>query len=106
MVPLHEPPAGGPNTLRDPTGSWRGQEPGFAADKAAQHGAEPATTLGLRPDEASVRSQGAYIQCFPTKLTLAPDLGDKVLAVLPAPSGSTQPTFDAAQPVPLGAMPW
>ncbi len=68
--------------------------------------AEPATTFGLRPDEASVRSQGNYIQCFPTKLTLAPDLGDKVLNVLPAPSGSAQPTFATAHPVPVGTTRW
>lgn len=67
--------------------------------------AEPRHLGGLKPDEASVRRQGRFIQCFPTKLTLAPDLGDKVLAELDAPAGYTQPEL-ATPGVPLGTPPW
>ena len=47
--------------------------------------AEPAQPTGRRPDTAYLGIAGRFLQCFPTKLTLAPDLGDQVLAALPAP---------------------
>ena len=47
--------------------------------------AEPKQRSGLKPDEAFVARVGDFIQCFPTKLTLAPDLGDKLLALLDPP---------------------
>lgn len=44
--------------------------------------AEPATTDGRRPDSAYVHDQGPLITCWPTKLTLCPDLGDQVIDCL------------------------
>jgi glycerol-3-phosphate dehydrogenase len=44
--------------------------------------AEPQQHGGRRPDAAFVAATGNVLACWPTKLTLAPDLGDKVLAAL------------------------
>jgi glycine/D-amino acid oxidase-like deaminating enzyme len=49
--------------------------------------AEPYQATGARPDCAYAERVGQFIQCFPTKLTLAPDLGDRVIALLDPPSG-------------------
>ena len=69
--------------------------------------AEPKQTSGTRPDEAYAARSGQFIQCFPTKLTLAPDLGDRVLELLDAPQPSHNTTFQTnhhrAQ---LGTPPW
>ena len=48
--------------------------------------AEPAAGGGQRPDEAYAVNYNNIIQCFPTKLTLAPDLGDKVLDIIDVPN--------------------
>jgi len=72
--------------------------------------AEPAQGAGLRPDEAYVVQRGDFIQCFPTKLTLAPDLGDKLLALLPAPKYNealVNETLVTQHPLAtIGASPW
>ncbi|MDE0364554.1 MAG: FAD-dependent oxidoreductase [Gammaproteobacteria bacterium] len=47
--------------------------------------AEPHQRTGLRPDHAFAEASGPCIVCWPTKLTLAPDLGDRVLSLLPPP---------------------
>ena len=47
--------------------------------------AEPLTVNRLKPDEAFAKRSENFIQCFPTKLTLAPDLGDKVLRLMDPP---------------------
>jgi glycine/D-amino acid oxidase-like deaminating enzyme len=44
--------------------------------------AEPARHGGRRPDEAYVATSANVMICWPTKLALAPDLGDKVIAAL------------------------
>ena len=67
--------------------------------------AEPKQTSGIKPDEAFVARQGDFIQCFPTKLTLTPDLGDKLLYVLDKPCfaeplQTQQPLAD------IGTSPW
>lgn len=41
-----------------------------------------------RPDAAFASRCGDSIVCWPTKLSLAPDLGDRVLALMPEPSSS------------------
>ena len=46
--------------------------------------AEPAGHGGLRPSSAIARRKGAVIVGWPTKLALAPVLGDKILAMLRA----------------------
>ena len=68
--------------------------------------AEPYQVGGLKPDEAYVAKQGNFIQCFPTKLTLAPDLGDKLLAQL-APPAITRTDIDPSTcPASIGSLPW
>lgn len=67
--------------------------------------AEPKQRSGVKPDNAFVAESGDFIQCFPTKLTLAPDLGDRLLALLPAPQGGDLPR--TSQPrAELGSLPW
>jgi glycerol-3-phosphate dehydrogenase len=44
--------------------------------------AEPLQALGQRPDHAFVRASGPALVCWPTKLSLVPDLADQVLAAL------------------------
>ena len=46
--------------------------------------AEPRTQRGARPDHAFVHPHAGIVTCWPTKLTLAPDLGDRVLAAFAA----------------------
>jgi len=48
--------------------------------------AEPATSAGARPDTGFAEERGPFIVAWPTKMTLSPDLVDRVLAMLPAPS--------------------
>ena len=68
--------------------------------------AEPLQTGGRRPDEAFVASVANVLVCWPTKLALVPDLGDKVLTQLPAPSGSrSDGVGDNAAPS-VAAAPW
>jgi glycine/D-amino acid oxidase-like deaminating enzyme len=67
--------------------------------------AEPYQTSGLRPDEAYVRREGSFIQCFPTKLTLAPDMGDKLLNVIEQPR-HTDPVESSHLRAPIGQSPW
>ncbi len=67
--------------------------------------AEPRQYGGRRPDEAYVATAANALICWPTKLALAPDLGDKVLALLPAPSNSPSPATDFAAP-PVAAPAW
>ncbi len=67
--------------------------------------AEPRQPWGRRPDAAFAKAQGRCIVCWPTKLTLAPDLGDKVGALLPAPAHPAPPPLDLP-PAQVGAPPW
>jgi len=60
--------------------------------------AEPRTDGGRRPDEAYVAEVDGFIQCFPTKLSLAPDLADRVLAHLPLATSRDATDIDAASP--------
>jgi glycine/D-amino acid oxidase-like deaminating enzyme len=71
--------------------------------------AEPLDPRGQRPDRAFAAAHGPVVVCWPTKLSLMPDLGDRVQALVgPALSDdakTTRPTLDlpAAQ---LGQSPW
>lgn len=68
--------------------------------------AEPEQPGLLRPDEAFVEERDDCLVCWPTKLSLTPDLGDKVLARLPPPGGSGAGEglmLPRAQP---GSPPW
>jgi glycine/D-amino acid oxidase-like deaminating enzyme len=80
---------------------WQGAE----YDILTVDRAEPKQNSGRKPDEAYVERAGDFIQCFPTKLTLAPDMGDRLLQLLdppgaPAAFASTHP------PARLGVAPW
>ncbi len=67
--------------------------------------AEPKQSGGRRPDEAYVAREGSFIQCFPTKLTLTPDLGDQLLSLIEPPLGGELPA--TAHPrATIGAAPW
>ena len=67
--------------------------------------AEPAQASGLRPDNAYVGRDGHFLLCFPTKLTLTPDLADQVLAQLPPPKHPTLEALDLPS-VRIGDSPW
>jgi glycine/D-amino acid oxidase-like deaminating enzyme len=67
--------------------------------------AEPAQHGGRRPDQAFVEARGACLVCWPTKLSLAPDLGDRVLALLPPPASAEVPPLDLPR-ADVGPLPW
>lgn len=67
--------------------------------------AEPAQSGGRRPDEAYAAARGSCIVAWPTKLSLAPDLGDKVLAMLPPPA-HPEPVALNLPPAEVGEPPW
>lgn len=48
--------------------------------------AEPRQHLGTKPDEACVVRCGNALLCWPTKLSLVPDLGDQVLNAIDPPA--------------------
>jgi glycine/D-amino acid oxidase-like deaminating enzyme len=70
--------------------------------------AEPLRPDGARPDEAFATAVGPGGNCivgWPTKLSLAPDLGDRVLALLPPPAGGSVPSL-ALPAATVGRPPW
>ncbi len=67
--------------------------------------AEPAQGGGTRPDEAFAVADGRCVVAWPTKLSLVPDLGDRVLALLPNPRGGSTPALPLP-PAAVGAPPW
>ncbi|MFU8817114.1 MAG: NAD(P)/FAD-dependent oxidoreductase [Pseudomonadales bacterium] len=67
--------------------------------------AEPAEASGRRPDQAFAQTAGACIVAWPTKLSLAPDLGDRVLSLLPPPAGLTPPPLNLPR-ARVGRSPW
>lgn len=67
--------------------------------------AEPVQPDGRRPDQAFAADAGPCIVAWPTKLSLVPDLGDRVLALLPPPRGATAPALDLP-PAEVGRPPW
>jgi glycine/D-amino acid oxidase-like deaminating enzyme len=69
--------------------------------------AEPEQPRGGRPDEAFAAADGRCVVCWPTKLSLVPDLGDKVLPLLGPPSASRSVLPDLGLPAaPVGRPPW
>ena len=67
--------------------------------------AEPAQDSGVRPDHAFVGGAPHFLQAWPTKLTLTPDLADRILDRLPPPSGSATPRLGLPA-VAVGTPPW
>ena len=68
--------------------------------------AEPAQRGGLKPDQAYAEQQGNFILTFPTKLTLAPNLGDQVLELLPSPKHGNTRVQSNHKKVTMGDYPW
>ena len=60
----------------------------------------------LKEDEAYVGRVGNFLQCYPTKLTLTPDLGDRVLRELSPATSSSTPGPDSQVPVKVGQQRW
>ena len=67
--------------------------------------AEPRQRAGARPDQAFAEASGPCIVCWPTKFTLAPDLGDRVLSLLP-PSEHPHPGPLNLPAAGVGRAPW
>jgi glycerol-3-phosphate dehydrogenase len=68
--------------------------------------AEPHTGSGDRPPGAFCRIDGNVLVTWPTKLALAPDLADQVIALCPgASSPGPTPLLPLPRP-PLGKAPW
>jgi glycine/D-amino acid oxidase-like deaminating enzyme len=69
--------------------------------------AEPATDMRARPDTGYAEAVGDVIVAWPTKLTLAPDLADTILRLLPPPrADATGLDALAALPRPPVARPF
>jgi hypothetical protein len=69
--------------------------------------AEGATADGRKPDGPVLRQAGRVWLAWPTKLALAPQLADLVLAALAPPSGNAAAALPAGWPVPpLAPPPW
>lgn len=65
--------------------------------------AEPLQPRGGRPDEAFVHERGGVITAWPTKLSLAPHLGDRVLALLGSPDAGSAVRAAALREALVGA---
>jgi glycine/D-amino acid oxidase-like deaminating enzyme len=68
--------------------------------------AEPANGDGTRPDDACALRTHNAIFAWPTKLALAPRLGDRVLAALPAIARGSAPHAPAQDGAPIADPPW
>jgi glycerol-3-phosphate dehydrogenase len=69
--------------------------------------AEPATGTLTRPDSGYAQAVGTVIAAWPTKLALAPDLADQILALLPPPrAGASDLTALTSLPAPPVARPY
>jgi len=66
---------------------------------------EPLTQNRLKPNEAFAKRSQNFLQCFPTKLTLTPDLGDKVLKILDPP-GLHEKFVSTHTRAEIGSSPW
>ncbi len=76
----------------------------YRADRA-----EAATGAGLRPDDATVRAEGAVLTAWPTKLALAPRLATLIAGSLPPPIGSASADIEELRAWPrpsVAAPPW
>lgn len=74
---------------------------GYRVDRA-----EGATDSGHKPDGPVLQRKGRITLAWPTKLALAPQLADMLLADLPPPSGVAQPDWsDWAAPI-VALAPW
>ncbi|WP_341911534.1 FAD-dependent oxidoreductase [Ferrovibrio terrae] len=68
--------------------------------------AEGATEDGRKPEGPVLKRVGNIMLAWPTKLALAPQLADLVLAALPPASGRVQPVFADWSAPPIAPAPW
>ncbi|MBO6563194.1 MAG: FAD-dependent oxidoreductase [Pseudomonadales bacterium] len=68
--------------------------------------AEAGHSEGLRPDRPFARRYGNVIVSWPTKLTLAPMLGDMVLELMPPAGGEDKVIPDSVPRAQFGVAPW
>lgn len=67
--------------------------------------AEPDQQLSVKPDTAYVERIDDFIQCFPTKLTLTPDMADRLLRALSPPEHKL--SLNTSHPrATIGSPPW
>ena len=67
--------------------------------------AEPKQASGQRPDEAFAQASGNCIVCWPTKMSLVPDLGDRVVELLDAPRHTARSIFPLSG-ADIARFPW
>ncbi|MFT5496132.1 MAG: glycerol-3-phosphate dehydrogenase [Kiritimatiellia bacterium] len=67
--------------------------------------AEPVTEDGEKPAGAYCQAFGRYVVCWPTKLVMAPLLGDELLRLMPDPLAATDATIDFPKPA-FSHTPW
>lgn len=63
-------------------------------------------TDGWMPDTPTVHRAGNAFYCWPTKLTFAPMLGDKLAEFLPAPQGVKAADWSFLEEAPFAPLPW
>jgi len=68
--------------------------------------AEPYRADGARPDTAFVAAVGNAVICWPTKLALAPDLGDRAIAALTVRQSGASYTRLPSPAVTIATAPW
>ncbi|HET6472520.1 MAG TPA: FAD-dependent oxidoreductase [Pseudomonadales bacterium] len=68
--------------------------------------AEPYRADGARPDTAFVAAVGNAVICWPTKLALAPDLGDRAIAALTVRQSGASHTRFPSPAVTIATAPW
>ena len=66
---------------------------------------EPRTKNQRKPDEAFAERTQDFIQCFPTKLTLTPNLGDKIMLLLDRPKHNDRINSSHTR-ADVGVPPW
>ena len=67
--------------------------------------AEAANAAGQRPDDVQIIQEGNILTAWPTKLAFAPRLAQRMLQMLPKPSGRALPPLDWPAP-PVAPAPW
>jgi glycine/D-amino acid oxidase-like deaminating enzyme len=67
--------------------------------------AEAGSNSLLRPDTPYVRRHGNVVVCWPTKLTLAPMMGDLLMKLMPVPKAAAAGSLNLPRSA-VGSSPW